>query len=85
MGLADLLGVFEEVVGAVDGGGIWERISVRSAERDFPRAVMKVSISNETFFWRVENDMKIILLLDIWIDVSDRILWHVTDAIFRTE
>lgn len=84
-GESNLLVVFEEVVGAAVGTGMCDRISVRSAERDFWRADIKVSISKETFFRRLENDMKMILLLDICTLRQYEGLRHVTDVICKTK
>lgn len=62
----DLLGAVKVEAGAaLGGGGRWDKISVRSAASDFPRVLMKVSTSNGTFFFKVENEIKTILLFEI--------------------
>lgn len=50
---------------AVGGGGNCERISIRRFARDLPLADINVSMSNATFFCRVVNDTKTILLFEI--------------------
>jgi hypothetical protein len=63
--IRDLLVAKVEEVSGPAGGGRCERISARKAERTFPRVVMKASTSNKSLLRKVENDMKITLLLDI--------------------
>lgn len=52
-----------------DGGGRCVSISARRTARDFPRAETNISGLNPVDLRRVENDVKIILVLEIWVVV----------------